>query len=232
MVEIREAKTVIGVDPGERQLISWALVNKGGDAVRIRQYPPPITLSTYSQVIRGQGDINPEDEPALYEAMSREARNQYRAISQEIVKCASLWDSLIVVNFDPPLPSNWWSLAEVFQTMAPIGGRSDAQDLARRKHDGSQSVLPFLPLKFFVDDLTLGARRARLPDPQTIGAPSASTTCAVCRTQDRTVCEGADFRCEYCGYNSDAGANAAHSLGLLGWQLLLNRRGQYYSNSR
>ena len=211
MSETRAIRSVIGVDPGERKLITWALVNEAGGLIRVRQYPPPPEMGTYA-LATGHGDVDPNDEPKLFDAMRKATQHHYGIIAQEIADCADRWSSLIVVDYNPPFPSDWWSLAEVVQS------GQDPSDLEDRKRSWGRSVYPFLPLQFFIDDLTTRARVKDLPDPVATGAPYSSLTCAMCRTRDSTIRKGAEFRCNRCGYEADADANAAHNLGILGWQ--------------
>ena len=220
MTGIRDVKSVIGVDPGGRKLITWALVNEAGVPVRVRQYQPPPEMGTYALAIIGHGDVDPDNEPRLYEAMKKATRHEYGIIAREIADCADRWNSLIVVDYNPPFPSGWWSLAEVFQSMAKRDLGQDISDLEDQKRNWARSVYPFLPLPFFIDDLTMRARLRSLPDPVATGAPYSSLTCGRCRTRDRTVREEAEFWCNRCGYEADADSNAAHNLGILGWELV------------
>lgn len=204
-------KTVIGVDPGVKYLVTWVLVPDTGVPALVRQYPGGGEVQVLTEYFQGRDSTSSQD---AAEAMDR-LWQRYHQIAVEVAGFAARWKSQVCVD---------WSGDSFISTLPSLGdvllGRDMLDDL-RRARPLAGSVYRFFPLKFFVDDLRMELRNRGLPEA--IVEPQSSRVCAVCLKKDMVVREGSYFYCRRCRYEQDADVNAAHVMAMWGWETVLTR---------
>lgn len=203
-------RSTIGVDPGTNNLITWVLLNDKGGIALEKQYPAGEEIIRLRGWFQGEKMIRRPEMEAAKDGI----RFRYHEIAQEIVRFAARHNAQVAIDWGSEFLSTMPSLGE---SLTPEGRANQRF----RDRPGHSSIYRYLPVQFFIDDLTSLLRRSGLPDP--IVTVGSSNTCPVCLKQDMARRDGRSFWCRRCRIELDSDVNGAAWMGLVALTTVVKR---------